>query len=141
MALQTGKDEQLDFLAQPQHAAVTDAGRLRRIAELLCKAIVLTEASQAVQPEARPTDSNGPVALPSFGDASSGDDRILNYIAFVGTASPAVIRSSLGLSRTSTHRALRRLSSAGDIVASGQTRGVVYRLSQGEPPPDKIGLN
>ena len=120
---------------------LSEPQRLRRIAELLCKAIVLTEASRAVQPEARPIDSDGPVVLPSFRDASSGDDRILNYLAFVGTASPAVIRSSLGLSRTSTHRALRRLSSAGNIVASGQTRGVAYRLSQGEPPPEKIGLN
>jgi len=111
------------------------------MAELLCKAIVLTEASRAVQPEARPIDSDGPVVLPSFRDASSGDDRILNYLAFVGTASPAVIRSSLGLSCTSTHSALRRLSLAGNIVASGQTRGVAYGLSQGEPPPEKIGLN
>jgi biotin operon repressor len=140
MALQTGND-QLDFLAQPQHAAVTDAGRLRRIAELLCKAIVLTEASQAVQAGSCRTNSDVPVASPSLRDPSSGDDRILNYLAFVGTASPAVIRSSLGLSRTSTHRALRRLSSAGNVVASGQTRGVVYRLSEGEPPPEKIGLN
>ena len=120
---------------------LSEPQRLRRIAELLCKAIVLTEASRAVQPEARPIDSDGPVVLPSFRDESSGDDRILNYLAFVGTASPAVIRSSLGLSRTSTHRALRRLSSAGNIVASGQTRGVAYRLSQGEPPPEKIRLN
>jgi uncharacterized membrane protein len=128
-------------IGSTQSDQLSDKQRVRRIAELLCKAIVLTDASWAVQLHALSTDSSEPIVLPSFRDASSGDDRILNYLAFVGTASPAVIRSSLGLSRTSTYRALRRLSSVGNIVASGQTRGVVYRLSQGEPPPEKIRLN
>jgi uncharacterized membrane protein len=126
-----------------QPDSLSDAQRLRRIAELLCKAIVLTEASRAVQPLPRPADSGESVVPPSFLDAAapSEDDRISSYLAFVGGASPAVIRSTLGMSRTGTYRALHRLTAAGSIVASGQTRGLVYRLNQGEPPADKIGLN
>jgi hypothetical protein len=120
-----------------------DVQRLHRIAELLCKAIVLTQASRAVHPPSRPPDSGKSVVRPSFLDAaaSAGDDRIVTYLGFVGAASPAVIRSTLGMSRTGTHRALHRLTAAGNIIASGQTRGLVYRLNQGEPPRDKIGLN
>jgi biotin operon repressor len=117
------------------------AQRMRRIAELLCKAIVLTEAGRPRTDDASRSVPEVPAAPPVSGDGPLGDDRIVNYLDFVGTASPAVIRTGLGLTRTSVHRALRRLSAAGVIVGSGQTRRVVYRLSQGEPPPDQIGLN
>lgn len=126
-------DIEFDQIPRPQ--------RLRRIAELLCKAIVLTEAGRPKAPEPPPPRHEVPVALPVSKDGASGEDRIVNYLDFVGSASPATIRTGLGLSRTSAHRALRRLSAAGIIVGSGQTRRIVYQLSQGEPPPEKMGLN
>lgn len=126
-------DIEFDQIPRPQ--------RLRRIGELLCKAIVLTEAGRPRTHEASRSVREVPAAPPVSADGLLGDDRIVNYLDFVGAASPGVIRTGLGLTRTSVHRALRRLSAAGVIVGSGQTRRVVYRLSQGEPPSDKIGLN
>jgi biotin operon repressor len=129
--------------APPEPDSMSDAQRLHRIAELLCKAIVLTEASRAVEPLPGQADPQELLASSSLPDAAaeSENNRILNYLGFVGAASPAVIRSTLGLSRTRTYRALHRLTSEGCVVASGRTRGLAYRLNQGEPPAERIGLN
>ena len=122
---------------------MSDAQRLHRIAELLCKAIVLAEASQAVLPTASLGEPADPVAPTGFPDDNllSEEGRVLNYLDFVASASPATIRGALGFSRTGTYRILHRLTTARSIVASGQTRMLAYRLNRGEPPAEKIGLN
>ena len=120
-----------------------DAQRLRRIGELLCKAVVLAEADRALQvsPEkVEPRDTTPSLTLP-HSRVAADDNRIVEYLGFVGTAAPAGIRGTLGLSRSGLHRALRRLAAAGCVVSTGNTRRVVYRLNRDEPSPDRILLN
>ena len=122
---------------------MSDVQRLHRIAELLCKAILLTEASRAVRPVAPQAEPVQTVARSDFAEDNllSEEERVLNYLDFVDAASPATIRNALGFSRTGTYRILRQLTAAGCVAASGQTRELVYRLNRGEPPVEKISLN
>ena len=122
---------------------LSDAQRLHRIAELLCKAILLAEASRAVLPAVSLGEPAEAVTPTGFADDNmlSEDERVLNYLDLVDSASPAMIRSALGFSRSGTYRILNRLTNAGCIAASGQTRVLVYRLNRSEPPVEKIGLN
>ncbi|KAB2911754.1 MAG: hypothetical protein F9K30_21515 [Dechloromonas sp.] len=122
---------------------VSDDERLRRIAELLCKAILPMQASEAVATPAAGQSKDEPVKHPAFVDPHEvgEDNRVLSYLRFVGHASPAQIRGTLGLSRTGTHRVLFRLSRSGKIAASGRTRNILYQLSQSAPCADKILLN
>ncbi len=122
---------------------LSDSERLRRIAELLCKAILRTEAKSAVAgPAPEPFPGEKP-ERPAFMDSDdkADDKRVLQYLHFVGSASPATIRGTLGMSRSGTHRVLFHLTRAGRIVGCGQTRALVYRLNETEPSPDKILLN
>ncbi len=125
---------------QPTTNALTVQERRRRVAELLCKAIVLAEAKRVLQP-VRMANGAGDLAhksaLPDDTDADEG--RILDYLALAGEGSPRSIRSALGLSRSATYHALRRLTVAGHVVRSGQTRMLAYRLSQVEFPPQNHG--
>ncbi len=75
------------------------------------------------------------------GQRISGEDQILEFLKISGGASPAVIRNSLGLSRSRVYRSLQRLSQERQVHAHGQTRDLVYQLNQTEPPPDMIGMN
>jgi hypothetical protein len=123
--------------------STADTQRLRRIGELLCKAVMLAEADRALQvpPEkVELRDTTPLVALPDPRVAAD-DNRIVDYLGLVGTAAPAGIRGTLGLSRSGLHRAMRRLAAAGCVVSTGNTRGVVYRLNRDEPSPERIGLN
>lgn len=123
--------------------SLSEAKRLRRIAELLCTAIARTEAMAAVAAPV-PADSGehsrpGPACLTVDNDAEA--ERVINYLRFVGSAAPAMIRGTLGMSRTGTHRVLIRLARAGKITVSGKTRSIAYRLKELEPPADRIMLN
>ena len=122
---------------------MSDSQRLHRIAELLCMAIVRAEASRAMRPTVSTDARAEAVVLAGFADDNrlSEDERVLNLLNFVDSASPATIRSALGFSRTGTHRILHRLTAVGSVIASGQTRELVYRLNRGEPSVEKIGLN
>ena len=128
--------------ARSEPVVMSDAQRLQRIAEILCKAILLDKACQALQPACMTTAPLPVLAahVPPI-VAQLRDERILSYLELVGEASPAKIRRMLGFSRSGAYRALRRLTVAGRIVASGQTRLLAYRLNSGEPSVGKIGLN
>lgn len=119
--------------------SMTREQRIHRIAELLCKMVVLAEADRAVRSLAQ--DDAEPTHAAMAQKASAEDDRVLAYLRVAGQASPFSIRTTLGLSRSSTYRAFARLSLSGQIVSSGHTRSVVYRLNQAAPARDKIGLN
>lgn len=122
---------------------LSEAERLRRIAELLCKAIARTAAIGVVAAPV-PVDS-GEHSPPRPGfmtvDNDAEAERVISYLRFVGSAAPAMIRGTLGLSRTGTHRVLIRLARAGKIIVSGKTRNIAYRLKELEPPADRIMLN
>lgn len=125
-----------------QTANIPPEQRLRRIVELLCKAIIRMEANRItlgapVEPDTGATERAAFVDVPR----KSKDERLLKYLHFVGSASPATIRGTLGLSRSDTHRLLLRLVDEGRVVAVGKTRSVTYRLNQAEPRADRIILN
>lgn len=121
---------------------LTESERLHRVAEILCNVILLSEVDAAlhVAEANEPTESTALLSVRPTVDHPE-DERILRYLALVGEASPGEIRGSLGLSRSMTWRALQRLAQTRRIWGSGQTRQLVYQLSAGEPPVDRIGLN
>ncbi len=127
-----------------QKAAVglTNDERRRRVAELLCKAISLSEAKRVVEAPRSCGEvfASAPVTK-TPDDVGSDEHRILDYLELAGRGSPAAIRDALGLSRSTTYRALHRLTVAGHIRPSGKTRGLAYQLNDAEPPPHKIALN
>lgn len=127
-----------------QKAAVglTNDERRRRVAELLCKAISLSEAKRVVEAPRLCGEvvASAPVTT-TPDDVGSDEHRILDYLELAGRGSPAAIRHALGLSRSATYRALHRLTVAGHIRSSGKTRGLAYQLNDAEPPPHKIALN
>lgn len=121
---------------------MTEPSRRRRIAELLCKAILLAEADDAVVAAERAAGVEVPtVPDEETNERSEESDRVLQFLSVVRAASPATIRESLGISRSTVYRALQRLSREQQVIAEGQTRMLVYRLNQAEPPPEKIALN
>ena len=150
MAKESGSGDQLGSFPQVRHAmtslepltpsAGTNAARLKRIAELLCKAVILVEADRALQvPDAADLP---PESRDTYGDAVAKENqRVLNYLRLAGQASPLSIRSTLGLTRSAAYRALQRLTRNGLVVVDGQTRTVSYRLNQGEPAVEKIRWN
>ena len=78
----------------------------------------------------------------AFASAEISDDqRIVAYLGLTGQGAPLAIRSALGLTRSAVYRSLLRLNRARQVVASGQTRMLVYRLNRDEPSAEKIGLN
>lgn len=121
---------------------MTELSRRRRIAELLCKAILLAEADDAVAAAERAAGVDVPtVPDEATNERNEESDRVLQFLSVVRAASPATIRESLGISRSTVYRALQRLSREQQVIAEGQTRMLVYRLNQAEPPPETIALN
>lgn len=114
--------------------------RRHRIAQLLHKAMLQADAHNAIQldfsaqtePESVFTDI--PPDVPDT-------ERVIQFLRVTGEASPASIRSSLGLSRSGAFRVLQSLAHSRQIVTRGQTRTLVYRLNEREPSPDKLELN
>jgi hypothetical protein len=121
---------------------LNESERLQRVAEILCKVILLSEVDVALHVSDANERSKSTTLLPVRPMVDHPEDeRILRYLALVGEASPVEIRGTLGMSRSSTWRALQRLAQASRIMGSGQTRKLVYQLNAGEPPADRIGLN
>ena len=121
---------------------LTNLERRRRVAELLCKAIFLAEAKRAVEPmPSAEHEHEPPQNSTALDDADAEEVRILDYLEVAGRGSPVSIRDALGLSRSATYRALHKLTVAGHVVSSGQTRMLVYQLNMAEPPPQLIGRN
>ena len=121
---------------------LTEDERRRRVAELLYKAIVLAEAERAVAPCRVVEVAAAPSQFAAMPDESGWEEtRILDYLEVAGQGSPVSIRTALGLSRSATYRALHRLTVAGHVVPSGQTRMLAYQLNKAGPSPQNIGRN
>jgi len=120
----------------PDSPLLAPSERMRRIADLLTKAILLSESNRALQREDRP---GGPASrsAPFESDA----ERVLQYLRITGCGSPATIRHALGLSKATAYRALARLATDGHVVVRGQTRTLAYHLAEREPPAEKLALN
>ena len=122
-----------------QSVSTSDAQRLRRIGELLCKAVILAEVNRAMA-SVISTETNAEPA--AFDPAAISDDqRIVAYLGLTGQGSPLAIRSALGLTRSAVYRSLLRLNRERQVVALGETRTLIYRLNQAEPPVGQMELN
>ncbi len=97
---------------------------MNRICELLAKALLLEKAHRVVDDRtASASAAPGPVK------DESDDARLEALVALRGEVSPTSIREMLGWPRTRVYLAGHRLQVAGRIVAVGQTRSLVYRIS------------
>lgn len=114
--------------------------RRRRIAELLHKAIVEVE-STLPSPEHEASVAAHADAPVSLQTDLPDSERVIRFLRVTGQSSPANIRDTLGLSRSGTFRVLQALIHARRIVSHGQTRTLVYRLNEREPPLGRIDLN
>jgi len=122
--------------------ALTDEERLQRIADIIFGAVLLGEAEGAIAHESVVDGDRLIMSAANQGEEiSPADARILRYVDLTGEASPGEIRATLGLSRSSTWRALRRLSRTGRLAAVGHTRKLVYQIGARAPRADRIGLN
>lgn len=112
--------------------------RIRRICDLLAKAIVLDAACQAVSARTKGIRGGGEGNEANRVGASD-DARIEGYLRFVGAASPAAMREALGMSRMRVYRAVHRMLGLGKVVPFGRTRTQAYRLATG--PTSIFGRN
>ncbi len=103
---------------------LTEQDRLSRIGELLCRAILRAEfASPKPSARGEPPKEAGPAA----------EQIIVNYLRFFGTAAPAELRLTLGLSKSTANRSLQRLLEHGRVAVAGRTRNAAYRLTDFDP--------
>ena len=116
------------------HATVLEPWRVKRICELLSKAVVRDLASRVVV-----TDQPQPTTKEMTGQSAPHSTRLLSYLQLVGEASPAVMRETLGLSQMQVYRALQPLLRSGRVEARGLSRDVVYVVTRSEA--DKAALN
>ncbi len=125
----------------PPTDALPDDQRIRRICELLSKAMILDAVGRIVSPTVATAEAAPKAILPEQVVVETGSDvaRIESYLVLIGEASPAMIRETLGLPRMRIYRAAQRLLAAGTIMVSGQTRTVTYRLSAA--PTEKLSHN
>lgn len=110
--------------------------RMNRICELLAKAVVADWTAQVIResPTRRPTLEE---VLPQ--SDTTDRQRILNYLALVGHATPTALRATLGLPRMRLYRAVQPMLANGRVVAKGHTSMVTYSLALGKGT--SAGLN
>lgn len=122
---------------------LSERARLKRIAEILCDAILANPFAADEQPSTEPGVASGTdidAKMPTAGSAGD-EEKVLRYLSLVGEASPMMLRGVLGLPRTSTYRVLNRLVQSGQIVGDGQTRTLIYRLGLLPPHTQRLELN
>ncbi|MFZ5497048.1 MAG: hypothetical protein ACOZE5_17150 [Verrucomicrobiota bacterium] len=111
-------------------AHLTPDERLRRIGDLLAKAVMIFR--QRERAAGRLSADGNPVVSPVRDITELVTDprekEILRYLQRVGVGSPHDLRVALDTSESTVKRALVRLRSLGLVVASGHTRAVRYRL-------------
>jgi len=111
----------------------TDRERLKRIGDILCTAI-LAEGAPLHEPDEAGVGPVEQEQVPLLGRRGMApEDRVVDYLAKVGEASPAILRAVLQMPRTSAYRVINGLVESGRLMGDGQTRALVYRL--GTLPP------
>ena len=123
------------------YAHLSDESRLDRFCAIMAKAVFLAEerdrmkrrreqaGKESKQPQAV-ADSVEPSRLDiEFERPTSTTDRIIDFLADVGEASPRDIQNKHDLSRSKTYRLLTELREAGKVEQLGQPRSVRYRLA------------
>jgi hypothetical protein len=103
---------------------MTEQERLRRIGELICRAI-MRSPELPVATAVRPVGAPYPRGQPEEG--------IVNYLRCFGQASPTEMRLAMGLSKSMAARSLQRLLETKRVIVSGRTRAAFYRLTDFDP--------
>ena len=120
----------------PPFGGLSEEQRISRICELLSKAVVADWTERAVRRGA----TNSMSAEAEMPQAEVSDrQRILNYLALVGNATPSSIRETLGLPRMRLYRAVQPMLARGRLIKSGNTSTISYSLAQGKGM--QLGLN
>lgn len=113
----------------PPGGELSEEQRLNRICELLSKAVMADWTERLVReaPTNRTTiETGGPKA------EASDRQRILDYLALVGSATPSTIRATLDLPRMRLYRAVQPMLANGRLTASGRTSTITYHLAPGK---------
>lgn len=113
----------------PPGGGLSEEQRMNRICELLSKAVMADWTERLVReaPTNRAaTENGGPNA------EASDRQRILDYLALVGSATPSTIRATLDLPRMRVYRAVQPMLANGRLTASGRTNTITYHLAPGK---------
>jgi CRP-like cAMP-binding protein len=118
----------MTLLTFKRYRDIPEAERIRRIGELIGKAVLLyrhdLRAAGRVEALVATREPGGPSAL--VDDAI--EQRVVEYLARIGSASPHDLCVALGHTRTTVSRKLARLRNAGILKASGKTKAIRYSL-------------
>ncbi|MDP0496227.1 MAG: hypothetical protein Q7Q73_08460 [Verrucomicrobiota bacterium JB024] len=123
------------------YAHLSDESRLDRFCAIMAKAVFLAEErdrkklrGEQAEEQSKQSQESAVDIEPSrrsieFERPTSTTDRIIDFLADVGEASPRDIQNKHYLSRSKTYRLLTELREAGKVQQLGQTRSVRYRLA------------
>jgi CRP-like cAMP-binding protein len=118
----------MTLLTFNRYRDLPETERIRRIGELIGKAVLLyrrdLRAAGRVEALVATREPGGPAAL--VDDAI--EQRVVEYLARIGSASPHDLCVALGHTRTTVSRKLARLRNAGVLKASGKTKAIRYSL-------------
>jgi hypothetical protein len=113
----------------PPGGGLSEEQRLNRICELLSKAVMADWTERLV----RENPINPATTETGAPNAESSDrQRILEYLALVGSATPSTIRATLDLPRMRLYRAVQPMLANGRLAASGRTSTITYSLAPGK---------
>lgn len=116
------------------YAHLSAEERFNRFCAIMAKAVYLAEERDRAkerpkEPVAKPeVAEKAAPKLPEFTGQQPVSDKIIDFLAEVGEASPRDIQNKYALSRSKTYRLLAELKQDGKIEQFGQTRSIRYRL-------------
>jgi len=124
--------------------SLSESERLMRIGEILYEAIAGAGFVVDVSESQSELERDLP-QIPSMNWALVGrgnnEGKVIDHLRRVGEASPAQLRTVLGMPKTSAYRVMHRLTESGLIVSGGQTRAVAYRLNELPPHNQNVEGN
>lgn len=100
--------------------------RIRRIGALICR------IARSLPNEPHTDEQLDALCAPQP-DESAPEMKVLGYLRKISEASPAEIRATVGLSRSTTYRTLQRLHSQRRVTCHGRTKALVYRIPDIDP--------
>lgn len=117
----------------PEFQCMSREARIRRIGQLLSKAVTLmlvseTETNEQMARRMLAKKYTENILSDSHIEVSDDAKAIMAFLKRIGTASPAEICQYTELSRTTVFRRLRELQQRGVIGKTGSTIAVRYRI-------------
>lgn len=117
------------------YAHLSTEERLDRFCAIMAKAVFLAEERDKAkqrQTEAEEKPKAIEKAVPKLHELEGPEpvsDKIIQFLAEVGEASPRDIQNQHALSRSKTYRLLAELKQDGKVEQLGRTRSIRYRLA------------